>query len=187
VSYLPRSSLQVVCSPPCAIAHAEKARQKREKCEQKAVRKVDREKKTALKTRSQWMKEAQQAINKYVRWRDYHLPCVSCGAEYSENKLGGVFDSGHYRSTGSAPHLRFNLHNISKQCVKCNRYLSSNAVNYRLNLIIRIGLDKVEALESNNASRHFNIDYLERIKKIFNKKSRILEKRILNGDWSKVW
>ena len=31
------------------------------------------------KTRSQWLSEAQSAFNRYVRWRDRHEPCISCG------------------------------------------------------------------------------------------------------------
>jgi hypothetical protein len=88
------------------------------------------------------------------------------------DKLGGSFDAGHYRSRGSASHLRFNLLNIHKQCVKCNRFKSGNAVDYRIELIKRIGLENVEKLESDNKPRKFTIEYLKRLKKIFNKRAR---------------
>jgi len=49
-------------------------------------------------------------------------------------------------------------------------------VDYRLRLIEKIGIEKVEALESMNAveSMRFNEEYLIRIKKIFTKKKRKL-------------
>lgn len=140
----------------------------------KAQHKKDKE---SLKTAGDYTKEAQAAVNKYVRLRDHGKPCISCGSLPAQ-KLGGTMDAGHYRSRGAAGHLRFNLLNIHAQCVKCNLYKSGNAVDYRLNLIEKIGLDKVEGLENDNTSRKFTIEYLRRIKKIFNKKARLMQKRI---------
>ena len=134
-----------------------------------------RERKQKLKTKSDYLKEAQAAFNAYIRARDAKDACISCG-QWTEDKFGGGWDAGHYRSTGSAPHLRFHLHNCHKQCVKCNRHRSGAAVDYRLRLIEKIGIEKVEALESMNAveSMRFNEEYLIRIKKIFTKKKRKL-------------
>jgi len=169
--------MQATCpTAACAVPHGKKLQAKEN-------RKALREYKDKNKTLSQRAKEAQSAINKYVRLRDHFKPCVSCGIEYQNNKFGGLFDCGHYRARGSANHLRFNLHNMAKQCVRCNRDLSSNSINYRIELINRIGLDKVEALESDNTIRKFDADYLIRIKRIFNKKARMREKRIVEyGD-----
>lgn len=132
-----------------------------------------RERKQKLKTKSDYLKEAQAAFNAYIRARDAKDACISCG-QWTEDKFGGGWDAGHYRSTGSAPHLRFHLHNCHKQCVKCNRHRSGAAVDYRLRLIEKIGIEKVEALESINEvkSMRFNEEYLTRIKKIFAKKKR---------------
>jgi len=47
-----------------------------------------------------------------------------------------------------------------------------------MGLIKRIGIDKVEALEVNNGYKKFNREYCERVKKIFNKKTRIKRKRL---------
>lgn len=149
------------------LAKAKRLRQE----DEKAARRQHREKKAALKTLHDHIKEAQTAVNKYVRARDFGMPCISCGSLPAQ-KLGGTMDAGHYRSRGAAGHLRFNLHNIHAQCVSCNRYKSGNAVDYRISLIKRIGLEKVEALENDNASRKFTADYLQRVKRIFNKKAR---------------
>jgi hypothetical protein len=140
----------------------------------------DRERKEKLKTRSDYMKEAQAAFNAYVRARDDKDACISCGNYTLDDMYGGGWDAGHYRSTGSAPHLRFNLHNCHKQCVKCNRFLSGNVAEYRKGLVRKIGIEKVEALESMNQveSMRINEEYLIRLKKIFTKKKRkVLQSR----------
>jgi hypothetical protein len=174
-SYLPRSSLQVVCSPPCAIAHAEKARQKREKVQQKAERKVIREKKQKLKKRSDWIKEAQIAFNGYIRARDYDKLCISCDSSLKAESVGGGYDAGHMLSRGAKPHLRFDERNCHGQCKRCNRYLSGNVANYRQRLIIRIGLSEVEALESNHEIVKWTIEDLMAIKR----KYRLMTKELL--------
>jgi len=145
---------------------------------EKAVKINLRARKDKLKSVSDWNKEAQTSINKYVKFRDHGKPCVSCGCELSIN-YGGTTDCGHYRSRGSASHLRFNLLNMASQCSRCNRYLSGNVVEYRKELINRIGVDRVEQLENDNEPRKFDIEYLKRLKRIFNKRARYYEKRKL--------
>lgn len=132
--------------------------------------------KVALKTKPQWKKEAQAAFNKYVRLRDAGLPCISCGSA-PEQKFGGTMDCGHYRSRGAAAHLSFNLHNTAGQCARCNRHDSGAQKAFEQGLIERIGAEKVEALNNDNSTRKFDIPYLKRIKSIFTRKARVLEKR----------
>jgi hypothetical protein len=50
-------------------------------------------------------------------------------------------------SVGSTPELRFNEDNVHLQCERCNSFLSGNLLNYRINLIERIGVERVEFLE----------------------------------------
>ncbi|MGE4944360.1 recombination protein NinG [Yersinia enterocolitica] len=140
---------------------------------QKDELKARREK---LKTKPQRMAEAQSAFNKYVRLKYLDTPCISCG-RYPEQKYGGTMECGHYRSRGSAPNLRFNLHNTGSQCVYCNRHLSGNVAGFRIGLIERDGVDKVQEVDSNHETRKFDIPYLIRIKTIFTKKAKMLEKR----------
>ena len=172
------------CSIQYAQAKQQRARERQlakantdTKRAQKAERAKHRAAKESLKTAGDYIKEAQASVNKYIRLRDHGKPCISCGNTPSQ-KFGGTMDAGHYRSRGAAGHLRFNTFNIHSQCVKCNQYNSGNAVDYRLGLIERIGIDRVEKLENDNAPRKFTIYYLKRIKKIFNKKARIMQKRI---------
>lgn len=178
------AGLGFFCSNDCRIEfginNAAKVRDKAKEQKAKAQRKQDKIRKEKLKTAGDYIKEAQIAVNRYVRLRDHNKPCISCNSMPSDSDLltGSRFDAGHYRSRGAASHLRFNVLNIHKQCVKCNRFNSGNVVDYRINLINRIGLDNVERLENDNEPRKFTIEYLKRVKKIFNKRARFYEKKI---------
>lgn len=150
----------VVCGQECA----EKYILKEERKKAKAVRQSDKERRERLKSRSDWMREAQQAFNAVRREvaRINGYPCISSGRplDWSGNQV----DAGHYRSIGSAPHLRFDERNCHAQSKHDNQYLSGNAVDYRIGLIKRIGLEAVEALEADNQPRKFTIDELKAIK-----------------------
>jgi len=163
--FSPRASTQVVCSWQCASVFTAKEKEKRD-------RKEYREKKESLKTRSEWLKEAQVVFNRFIRMRDAHLPCVSCGQHRN------TYDAGHYRSVGAAPQLRFNEDNVHKQCVYCNQHKSGNAIDYRINLVKRIGQDKVEYLESCNDPVKYTIEDAKEIKRLYNEKLKELRKGI---------
>lgn len=139
-------------------------------------RKELRERKLAIKSRSEWIKEVQIVFNKYVRCRDSGLVCISCGAALNSDMVGGGFDAGHYLSRGAKPHLRFDERNCHAQCKRCNRYLSGNVGLYRLGLITRLGLETVEALEADNTPRHYTIDDLKALKAHYQAKVKELER-----------
>ena len=157
--FIPSRMGQKVCGPDCASQMAKKMREKVERAE-------DRRKKEALKTRSQWMKEAQIAFNAFIRERDKEKACICCGFPLHDEKdsAGGAFDCGHYRSVGSAPNLRFDERNAHGQRKQCNRYGAGRAVDYRRGLITRMGLEVVEAIEADQTPRHYTIDDLKAIK-----------------------
>ena len=120
------SSLQKVCSPECAIKLSrEQTRKAREKKTNRRESKTA--KMTALKeknkTKHELTKEAQVAVNKYIRLRDVGKECISCGTPLVAEQLGGGFDAGHYRSRGAAPHLRF--------------YTSISTVNVKMQPLLR--------------------------------------------------
>jgi hypothetical protein len=149
---------QKVCgSVECA---AEYARQVREKEERKELR----ARKEKLKTRRECINEAQAAFNAYIRARDEGKPCISCGAPWSDGKVGGSFDCGHYRSVGAAGHLRWTETNAAGQCKKCNRWGAGRVSDYRIGLIKRVGLVEVERLEADNTERRWTIEDAKRIK-----------------------
>ena len=160
-----------------------KAEAKRIKAQHEAEkegRKRRQAKRQTFKTKAQWEKEAQTAFNRYIRIRDEGKPCASCGNPLigkSNYLTGSAIDASHYRSRGAASHLKFNVFNVHSACTRCNRQLSGNAVEFRMRLIDRIGLQRVERLESDNEPRRFDIHYLQRIKSIFTRRARQLEKR----------
>lgn len=169
-------SASLVCKPECGISYAQSLRAKKTKKEEAAERKWDRERKEKLKTRSDYMKEAQVEFNRYIRLRDAGKPCICCQQPLGTGEVGGAYDAGHYRSVGSAPHLRFDDRNCHAQTKKCNRYGGGRAVDYRMGLIHRIGLAQVEALEADQAPKHYSIDELKAIKATYRAKARALEK-----------
>ena len=138
--------LQSCCNIPCAIAHVNKLKLARKLTADRIERVITKKMKNDIKTPSELAKEAQKVFNEYIRLRDAHLPCISCGTTKPVQ-----YAAGHYRTRGAAPHLRFNEDNVHKQCNSyCNNHNSGNIVPYRINLILKIGLTRVEALENNN-------------------------------------
>ncbi|MBT9158928.1 MAG: hypothetical protein DDT26_00177 [Dehalococcoidia bacterium] len=170
----PIRPLQKVCSPACALTLA---RRQAEKTKAKALsqdRKATREKLQAMQTRPQLLKRAQTAFNTFIRARDSGKPCISCGTKLSDEP--NTYDAGHYRSVGSAPHLRFIEHNVHGQCKNCNNYLAGNHVAYRMGLIGRIGLTEVEKLEADSEPRKYTRDDLIELAKTYRDKARKLLK-----------
>lgn len=175
----PFNSLQVVCSGKCALDHAQKDLQKVAEAKAKEQRKWVRQQKARLKSRGDYLKEAQQAFNRFIRLRDRLQPCISCGKYPDDANLitGSRIDAGHYRSVGACPELRFEELNCFAQCVKCNQHLSGNAVEYRIRLIQRIGQEVVEWLEGKHEPKRYSIDELKAITKHYRKAARELERK----------
>jgi hypothetical protein len=163
--FAPRSSTQKVCSYECATTLASQSAKKRQEQQQKAERQLVKSKLDSLKTKRDLTKDAQRAFNAYIRERDKDKPCICCGLPLATttNTTGGIFDCGHYRSVGSAPHLRFDERNAHGQRKKCNMWGAGRAVDYRIGLINRIGLQAVEALEADQAPKKYTKDELKAI------------------------
>lgn len=172
----PRSSWQVACGMLCALALSQAKKAKEQAKARAHERKADKAKRESLKTRSDRIKEAQFEFNRYVRLRDAGKPCICCGLPLELDAVGGGFDCGHYRSVGSAPHLRFDERNAHGQRKRCNRYGAGRAVDYRVGLIHRIGLEAVEDLESSNQPARFTEDELISIKTKFRSMANALKK-----------
>lgn len=170
--FTPARPMQAVCSPLCAANLAASNRER-------VQRKETRERKEKLKRRTDWIREAQQAVNAWVRERDKVLPCISCGRHHH-----GQYHAGHYLSTGARANLRFDPANIHKQCQPCNTHLSGNLLNYRIGLIDRIGLQAVEALESDQTPRKWSIDQLKAIRDLYRGKLKELKKISPPGEFT---
>lgn len=168
--FQPRNMGHKVCGPECAAVHAAAERKRLDA-------KQTRERKASMKTRSDWLKDAQAEFNRFIRLRDQlaGYTCISSGRalDWSDNAV----DAGHFRSVGSAPHLRFNEDNCHAQSKHDNQFKSGNAVDYRLGLIARIGLARVEALESDQAPRKWTIEELIAIRDTYRAKLRALKEQ----------
>lgn len=161
VMFTPARSGQAVCGEiDCAIAHgqSEKGRAIAGKALAEVGRREIKIRKEALKSRSDHMKDTQQAFNEWVRHRDASLPCVSCGRDHQ-----GQWHAGHFRSAGGHPELRFEPLNVWKQCAPCNTHKSGDLVNYRAELVRRIGVANVEWLEGPHEPKRYTIEDLKAI------------------------
>lgn len=127
-----------------------------------------------LKTRRDYIKESQAAFNAYIRARDAGKLCICCEKPLAMEVVGGGYDCGHYRSVGSAPHLRFDERNAHGQTKQCNRWGSGRAVDYRTGLIMRIGQQSVDELEADQSVKKYTIDDIKEIKAEFKRKLREL-------------
>jgi hypothetical protein len=175
--FTPERPLQSACTPFCALALARLVNEKKAKTALLTEKRADRVKLEKLKTRSDWIKEAQIAFNTWVRTRDAGKPCICCGRMGNGQVPGGEWDAGHYRSRGAAPHLRFDERNVHAQLKQCNRYASGNISGYRFGLIERIGASALDALESDQTERRWSIEDLQAIKSQYAAKTRELLKQ----------
>ena len=169
-------STQQVCSVKCAMAmgkrKAEEKRKKLEKADRLEASRRMRERKEKLKSRPDWLKDLQRVFNEFIRLRDADLPCISCGRYHQ-----GQWHAGHYRSVGACPELRFNEDNVHKQCSACNNHLSGNILEYRLGLIEKIGLERVEFLErKDHPPLKLSVEEIKELIKVYRAKVRELKK-----------
>jgi hypothetical protein len=140
---------QAVCSVVCA--------KRIPRINRKADQARDKARREAIKPRSKWLAEAQSAFNAWIRARDDHLPCISCGA------VMGKMNAGHYLPTTNQA-TRFDDRNVHKQCERCNTYLSGNLLAYRAALIQRIGQEQVDLLEMPREHHKWTVADLRAIK-----------------------
>ena len=160
--------LQTVCGYECSI-ELSKARMETKKA--KAWAKEKSKRKEALKTNSDYVRELQAIFNMYIRLRDKHKGCISCG-----KSLLGKYDAGHYYSTGSYPELRFNEDNVHGQCVHCNQHKRGNLLEYRERLKDRIPTDRFVTLNMlKNTPRKYTIEELKELKEVYKQKIKEFE------------
>jgi hypothetical protein len=170
----PVRALQSVCGPMCALEVSRQATEKKKAKEAQEDRKKTREKLDAMRTKPQLVKVAQTAINAYIRARDADKPCISCGKPPTAD--ANQRDAGHFRSVGSAPHMRFVEDNIHGQCKHCNQYLAGAVLEYRKGLIKRIGLERVEQIEADQTVRKYTREGLQEIARHYKAEARRLKK-----------
>ncbi|MDI3372379.1 recombination protein NinG [Pseudomonas sp. V104_10] len=172
--FRPSLSTQKACGVKCALELAKKP--ENQAVARKAIAQRERQeiqvRKQKLKSRADYVKEAQAVFNQWVRLRDEAQPCISCGRHHH-----GKYDAGHYRTTAACPELRFDPLNVHKQCSPCNTQLSGNIVEYRLELIRRIGQERVDWIEGPHEAKRYTIDDLKAIKAEYRAKIKNLKEQ----------
>jgi len=186
----PRNSLQNTCGYKCALiavneANDKKATRMQKKAEIASKRDL-RRRKVALKTKSDWLHEAQAAFNSYIRARDEGELCISCGKSKEELKINHMIQMvcGHYLSVGAHAELRFNPLNAHLQCTRCNggagKYGNFNnrertiTQKYKLRLIDKIGQDKVDWLNGKQEIQHYTVDDIIEIKQYYREQTKLI-------------
>jgi hypothetical protein len=158
------------------VVLGQQAVEKKKAKEKAEDRKQTREKLAAMEKKSVLVKRAQRAVNLFIKMRDWGKPCISCNKPH--NPTPNYWDAGHFRSVGSAVHMRFIEENIHGQCKECNNWLGGNVLNYEIGLIERIGQQAVNALKADQTLRKYSRDDLIAIAAHYNEKARQLKKQI---------
>lgn len=184
--YKKRNSLQIVCSPKCAIVHAKRLEEKKKASELREERIRWRSRKLELSKEVGKVKEPgtiqslQRLINTLVRLIDKGHPCISNGGIYRD------YDAGHFFNVGSHPWLRFNLLNIWKQNKYDNGQKDGNKEGYRANLIRLYGtevMNEIDAIEWHleyqqiNLMKHELQDKISIVKELINDMNKELKSR----------
>ncbi|MBP3996744.1 recombination protein NinG [Pseudomonas koreensis] len=171
--FRPSLSTQKACSVKCALDLAKQP--ENQNVARKAIDQRDRReikvRKEKLKSRAAHAKDTQQAFNEWVRLRDAALPCVSCGRHHD-----GQYHAGHYRTVAANPELRFEPLNVHKQCAPCNNHKSGDILNYRIELLKRIGAEAVEWLEGPHAPKKYTVEQLKAMTADYRAKTRELKR-----------
>lgn len=122
--------------------------------------------KERLKTHKDYLREAQEKFNEYIRLRDKDKGCISCTKPFTQK-----YDAGHFYSVGGNPSIRLNEDNAHGQCVYCNRDKHGNLLEYADRLPQRIGTEALEKLkEARHIKRKYSIQELIEIKERYKNK-----------------
>lgn len=123
--------------------------------------------KNDLLTVQDYLKLAQQVFNRFIRERDKGKPCISCGAKAGKYTI----TAGHYfPSTNKS--VTFNEDNLHGQCwYNCNSSKSGNLAEYRIGLVERIGIERLEKLElESRKTKKYTIEELKEMIETYKEK-----------------
>lgn len=185
IQFIPAQLGQKVCGWACGLAIAPANQDRARKAIDQRERREIKVRKEKLKSRADFMRDAQTAFNAFIRERDKDLPCICCGS-YGPGEdwlTGGKWDAGHFLGRGAYPELRFVEDNVHKQLKTCNAGSSKYAAKgrtvaqgYRERLIVKIGLDRVEQLEGPNEAQKQTVDELKAVTATYRAKTRELKR-----------
>ena len=141
-----------------------------EKTKEKAWKEKKQKMQQELETVQDYIKMAQIIFNKYIRLRDKGQVCISCQKKPLKENAGHFFNANNHYN------VRFDERNVHLQCEHCNTYLSGNLLEYRTNLINKIGNSEFLILESEaRKTRKFTKEELKEIMAEYKKKIKNLE------------
>lgn len=159
------NSLNRVCSISCAI---ELGKLKPIKLNEKRVKShLKKEAKDKLETYSQKVNKVKVIFQKWIRERDKNEPCISCGTTKAS-----MWHASHFKKAETFSGVIFNELNVWRACSKCNVFLNGNELKYRENLVKKLGLEQVEALEqlaNETRTKKWTIEELQEIKNKYKK------------------
>ena len=164
--FTPEREMQTTCTIEHAILYA-----KKDDVKSKAINKAKQLSRSQDK--SIMAEKAQKVFNKFIRARDKEEKCISCDYDWKANGNMRQAHASHYMSVGKSKKLRFNEYNVNKSCSICNSQLSGNLAEYRIRLIDKIGLAKVEELENiakESSPCKYTVEDYKKIISIYSKK-----------------
>ena len=128
------------------------------------------------KSVKQLLATATSHFNRFIRHRDAPSgwgKCISSGRRLKVPSRNA--QAGHFYSAGKYPELRFDEDNVHLQSKSDNYFVSGNLLEYRKNLIKKIGQERVDRLDrisemskktSFKWDRIFLIELIEKYKKL---------------------
>ena len=165
--FYPIRTTATVCSWECANLLA---KEKSEKKKAKEWKDRKAKMKSDLMTLSDWLKIAQSHFNEYIRLRDKDQLCISC------QKPPLKKNAGHFYNSNNHYNVRFDERNVNLQCEHCNTFLSGSLINYRENLIKKIGITDFNKLSLiANETRKFTISEVKEIIETYKEKIKTLK------------
>jgi hypothetical protein len=136
-----------------------------EEAKSKAWKKTKKKMQEDLETIQDLVKATQIVFNKYIRLRDKDELCISCKQKPKKS------NAGHYYNANNHWNVRFDENNVHLQCEHCNTFLSGNLINYRENLLKKIGAEEFNVLEGKSkVTRKFTKEELKEIIETYKKK-----------------
>ena len=114
--------------------------------------------------RKYWIDRLDEVFSLYIRMRDsreFHFKafrCISCG----DVKPFEQMDCGHFVSR-NAMAIRWDEQNCSGECRKCNRLQGDHLLGYRKNLIIKLGTDAIKGTIADCLEGKKRLEIIKRI------------------------
>ncbi len=155
------------CDLDCAVSYAYKNKEKGREIKHKEQKREYNDNKLSTRKRA-----AKEACHLYIRTRDKDKPCICCG-----EPLGDDFHAGHFWESGNFSFVRFNENNIHGQKASCNTFKGGDSGFYRVNLIERIGIERVQYLDNNRSNKvKLSVDDYRKIEAEYKQKLKELNK-----------